>query len=255
LEREGIKVLPPVPEEIRYRARSGLANTPATPGVVSDGRRKLVDRLEALNKSEPKDVCFVLIGYSTGVPVIEEALGGGAGSVSPEAGSRIVAVERFADPINLVPDRDVAPEYKDRAPDPKCNPGDLICDPDAAFLGEEHLKACQEGNVQSCSRIGNVRQHLTEQYGSAATEAAEESVCLVLGTCSTTPTGVSHTVASGDTLWDLAVATYGDGTRWQAIYEANRDAIEQAAREHGYPSSDGGNLIFPGTSLVIPPAS
>lgn len=31
----------------------------------------------------------------------------------------------------------------------------------------------------------------------------------------------AHTVASGDTLWDLAKAKYGDGTQWTAIRDAN----------------------------------
>jgi hypothetical protein len=61
------------------------------------------------------------------------------------------------------------------------------------------------------------------------------------------PTTVTQTVVEGDTLWGIATANYGDGTRWQAIYEANA----------GVPQPGGGSLsdahwIYPGWTLVIP---
>ena len=61
------------------------------------------------------------------------------------------------------------------------------------------------------------------------------------------PTTVTHAVVEGDTLWGIATAYYGDGTRWQAIYQANA----------GVPQPGGGTLsdahwIYPGWTLVIP---
>jgi hypothetical protein len=61
------------------------------------------------------------------------------------------------------------------------------------------------------------------------------------------PTTVTHAVVEGDTLWGIATAYYGDGTRWQAIYLANA----------GVPQPGGGSLsdahwIYPGWTLVIP---
>ncbi|MET9913559.1 neprosin family prolyl endopeptidase [Streptomyces sp. NPDC006476] len=66
--------------------------------------------------------------------------------------------------------------------------------------------------------------------------------------------GQHQSVAAGDSLWALAEKVYGSGTQWQKIYEANKALIENAAHAHGFPSSRGGNLIFPGLNLVIPPA-
>ncbi|MEU0896824.1 LysM peptidoglycan-binding domain-containing protein [Streptomyces massasporeus] len=69
----------------------------------------------------------------------------------------------------------------------------------------------------------------------------------------------THTVVSGDTLWDIAARNLGDPERWTEIYDANQTVIEAAAREHPAPpvlgTSDHGHWIFPGTSLTIPGAN
>ena len=50
----------------------------------------------------------------------------------------------------------------------------------------------------------------------------------------------SYTVASGDTLSHIAKAHYGKAGKWRAIFEANRDQIDDPDR------------IFPGQVLKIP---
>jgi len=50
----------------------------------------------------------------------------------------------------------------------------------------------------------------------------------------------SYTVESGDTLSHIAKAHYGKAGKWRAIYEANRDQIDDPDR------------IFPGQVLKIP---
>ncbi|MFI0544952.1 alpha/beta fold hydrolase [Streptomyces sp. WSLK1-3] len=62
----------------------------------------------------------------------------------------------------------------------------------------------------------------------------------------------THTVVSGNTLWDIAQRTLGSGTRWDSVYALNEHTIEEAARRHGYASSDRGHWIFPGTELALP---
>ena len=61
----------------------------------------------------------------------------------------------------------------------------------------------------------------------------------------------TYTVTDSDTLWGIAQKFLGDGAQWDTIYEANKDAIESAAKSHGFSSSDQGHWIFPGTTLTI----
>lgn len=61
-----------------------------------------------------------------------------------------------------------------------------------------------------------------------------------------------YTVVSGDTLWGIARNFYGDGLRWQEIYNANADTIESTAAQYGFGSSDNGHWIWPGEVFVIP---
>lgn len=53
----------------------------------------------------------------------------------------------------------------------------------------------------------------------------------------------TYTVASGDTLSEIAQREYGAADRWKVIFEANRDKISDP------------DLIQPGQVLNIPPAS
>jgi len=56
----------------------------------------------------------------------------------------------------------------------------------------------------------------------------------------TTEREVTYTVQKGDSLSKIAQHQYGDGKRWKAIFEANRDQITNP------------DLIHPGQVLKIP---
>jgi nucleoid-associated protein YgaU len=65
-------------------------------------------------------------------------------------------------------------------------------------------------------------------------------------------TNKNYTVKSGDCLWKIAKAYYGDGTKWKTIYNANKSVIEKTAQKYGRKSSSNGWWIYPGCKLVIP---
>jgi nucleoid-associated protein YgaU len=52
---------------------------------------------------------------------------------------------------------------------------------------------------------------------------------------------VFHTVQKGDTLWAIATKAYGNGAKYNAIFEANRPMLKHPDR------------IYPGQALRIPP--
>ena len=56
--------------------------------------------------------------------------------------------------------------------------------------------------------------------------------------------GSNYTVQQGDTLSSIAQQAYGDGNKWQIIYDANKQVI----------GSDP-NLLRPGEVLYIPPVT
>lgn len=62
----------------------------------------------------------------------------------------------------------------------------------------------------------------------------------------------THTVAYGDTLWEIAKTKLGDGNRWKEIYELNKETIENAAKVNGKDSSSGGGYIYTGSVLKLP---
>lgn len=86
-----------------------------------------------------------------------------------------------------------------------------------------------QGTVASATSAGN--------FGSRATKAIEQA---------------NYTVKNGDTLYDIARKHFGDGSRWQEIYDANKAQIESDAKNHGKTSSSNGHWIWAGLSLLLP---
>lgn len=65
-------------------------------------------------------------------------------------------------------------------------------------------------------------------------------------------TQTTWTVKSGDTLFGIAKAVYGDGSKWSKIFEFNKSAIDADAKKHGKADSRNGHWIFPNLVLTIP---
>ena len=79
------------------------------------------------------------------------------------------------------------------------------------------------GNVKS---VESVDDQLTVNAPEPAAAAAPEPVF--------------YTVQPGDSLWKIASQHYGDGNKWNALFEANREVIKDP------------DLIYPGQQIRVP---
>lgn len=90
--------------------------------------------------------------------------------------------------------------------------------------------------------------------GSVPDQATKEKVLLAVGNVAgvaaveetvtaakAEPEATMYTVKKGDTLWAIAKAHYGEGSKYNAIFEANRPMLKDPAK------------IYPGQTLRIPP--
>jgi nucleoid-associated protein YgaU len=90
--------------------------------------------------------------------------------------------------------------------------------------------------------------------GSAPDQATKEKLVIALGnvagvasvedavsTATQEAEAVVYTVKKGDTLWAIAKAHYGEGSKYPAIFEANRPMLKHPDK------------IYPGQALRIPP--
>jgi nucleoid-associated protein YgaU len=90
--------------------------------------------------------------------------------------------------------------------------------------------------------------------GKAATQAEREKAILAAGNvegvatvedaievAAQEPESTFHTVEKGDSLWKIAEKAYGDGSKYMAIFEANKPMLSDPDK------------IYPGQMLRIPP--
>ncbi len=90
--------------------------------------------------------------------------------------------------------------------------------------------------------------------GKAATQAEREKAILAAGNvegvatvedaievAAPEPESTFHTVEKGDSLWKIAEKAYGDGSKYMAIFEANKPMLSDPDK------------IYPGQMLRIPP--
>ena len=92
--------------------------------------------------------------------------------------------------------------------------------------------------------------------GEASSQEAKEKLLLALGNVAGiaevdeditakdgAPASTFYTVVKGDTLWKIAEANYGDGSKYTAIFEANKPMLSDPDK------------IYPGQMLRVPAAS
>lgn len=135
------------------------------------------------------------------------------------------------------------------------------------FTEEEYKKLREEQRLEYCQELAEqdsmYREEIAEARSSADRYAGRASSARVAadslarladsleaklatarrtGGAPATVGGSVVEVGPGDSLWRIAAreAIYGDGRRWNELYEANRDRIRDADR------------IYPGQELVVP---
>ena len=62
----------------------------------------------------------------------------------------------------------------------------------------------------------------------------------------------TYTIKKGDCLWNIAKKYYGNGAKYTTILNKNKSTLDKAAKKYGYSNCKNGNLIFPGTKIIIP---
>jgi len=62
----------------------------------------------------------------------------------------------------------------------------------------------------------------------------------------------THVVQVGETLWSIALQFYGTGTKWEEIFNANADILDDTAKRMGESCSERGRFLYAGTPLLLP---
>ncbi|WP_289032393.1 peptidoglycan-binding protein LysM [uncultured Roseibium sp.] len=130
----------------------------------------------------------------------------------------------------------------------------LFGDDEAETSGPEAIAA----EVAALGLDGDVKVEVegdtVKVAGAAPTQAAREKLILAVGNvlgiskveeeitvAEAEPEAKFHTVQKGDTLWKVSEDAYGDGSKYQTIFEANKPMLSHPDK------------IYPGQVLRIPP--
>lgn len=115
-------------------------------------------------------------------------------------------------------------------------------------LEVEGLNIRVDGDAVTISGIAasdEVREKVILAVGNVEGIASVDDQMEVMQSDEGTPRGLDettfYTVEKGDTLWKIADAHYGNGAKYNAIFEANKPMLESADK------------IYPGQLLRIPP--
>jgi nucleoid-associated protein YgaU len=99
----------------------------------------------------------------------------------------------------------------------------------ATLKGDAKDQAAAEKAILMAGNVRGVREVNADQLDAPPATEAEQHVSF-------------YEIQKGDTLWAIAKSHYGDGNRYDQIFEANREVIKDP------------DLIFPGQKIRIPPA-
>jgi nucleoid-associated protein YgaU len=99
----------------------------------------------------------------------------------------------------------------------------------ATLKGDAKDQAAAEKAILMAGNVRGVREVNADQLNAPPATEAEQHVSF-------------YEIQKGDTLWAIAKSHYGDGNRYDQIFEANREVIKDP------------DLIFPGQKIRIPPA-
>lgn len=193
--------------EPRESRSAGVVFDAAPPAVTVDERPAVADEPEIVE----------VIGVDDALVADEgAALEGGPRLVPPEFNEYVV---RRGDDIMRIAQR-LYGDTRHWQAISKANPN---VDPQRMRVGQRLLAPKDPGNIQGV---------VVDDSGTARTPAAPE------------PERIEHVVQKNDSLWKIAAAFYGDGTKWTVIRDANRDLV-----------GGDGERLRPGMTLVIPPAA
>ena len=109
--------------------------------------------------------------------------------------------------------------------------------------GNLRLQPSRGGGDAPRPDFSNVRSHSDTVPGNSPTGAGAPDFSNVEGHADTVPAGArarTYTVQAGDTLSHIAQRVYGKASRWHAIFDANRDQLDDP------------DPIRPGQVLTLP---
>lgn len=172
---------------------------------------------------------------------LKKAMGGGGGQTETVKGPSMVLREAGIDPGSL--------DFDIRSDGSLAVSGTVASQADSDRIAEVLAGIPQVNSVENNLTVGSPEPAPepapapTPDPTPAATAAPEPPVASPAAGEAAAPEGAggrTYTVQSGDSLWKIAEAMYGDGSKYMAIFEANKDKLDDPDR------------IVPGQELSIP---